>query len=267
MCFGYNSCMVALTKKSANFPQRPIRVRAKNHRYRLGAERCSKSNSRANLRRPTYDECNRLESCSKDPVGYKDGPSLFSYVQNRPLSLIDPMGLACKAVCVSEKDTYTNWSLLDVIAIQVTAFPPPSPSATVSATTGMVITVKCLYERKQTKTYRCMPCAWNPKKLHPNNTCTATCKQAGDFDTALNTRHGVMADSVSLSWTPSWWPPGMPYAGIDFWDFSSPADKGLAKGSCPTQQLESKVNPVTPPMDASFCAPSSFGGHCTSSCP
>jgi hypothetical protein len=77
MCFGYNSCMVALTKKSPNLPQRPLRVRAQNHRYRLGAEPCSKSNSQANLREATYAECDRLESCSKDPIGFSDGENLY----------------------------------------------------------------------------------------------------------------------------------------------------------------------------------------------
>jgi hypothetical protein len=93
MCFGYNSCMVALTNISANFPQRPLRVRAHNHRYRLGAERCSKSNSQASLRKATYDESNRLEACSKDPIGYQEGFSTFEYVGSQPCTYIDPEGL------------------------------------------------------------------------------------------------------------------------------------------------------------------------------
>jgi hypothetical protein len=93
MCFGYNSCMVALTKKSANFPQGPLRVRAQNHRYRLGAMRCSKPNSQGNLRRATYAECDRLESCSKDPIGYYDGFNRYHYVACRPLVSADPLGL------------------------------------------------------------------------------------------------------------------------------------------------------------------------------
>ena len=77
MYFWYNSCMVALTNISANFPQRPLRVRAHNHRYRFGAESCSKSNCHASLRKATYAECNRLESCSKDPIGYLDGSNIY----------------------------------------------------------------------------------------------------------------------------------------------------------------------------------------------
>jgi hypothetical protein len=93
-CFGYNSCMVALTNKSAILSPSPLRGRAQNHRYRLGAERCSKSSSRANLRGATYDECFWLGSCSKDPIGYVTGMSLYSYVSSRPLKHVDPSGYA-----------------------------------------------------------------------------------------------------------------------------------------------------------------------------
>jgi hypothetical protein len=91
MCFGYNSCMVALTKKSANLPQGPLRVRAQDHRYRLGAQRCSKSISRGNLREASYDECFRLGSCSKDPIGYEDGANLMR--ANFGMAFTDPSGL------------------------------------------------------------------------------------------------------------------------------------------------------------------------------
>ena len=93
MCFGYNPCMVALTNITADFPQTALRGRAQNHRYRLGAEPCSKSNSQANLREATYDECKRLGSCSKDPIGYDDGPN--SYENFFLVSNLDPSGTRC----------------------------------------------------------------------------------------------------------------------------------------------------------------------------
>jgi hypothetical protein len=86
--------MVALSKKSANFPQCPLRVRAQNHRYRLGAEHCSKSNCQANLREATYAECNRLGSCSKDPTGYIGSMFLYDFVNARALVYLDPNGLS-----------------------------------------------------------------------------------------------------------------------------------------------------------------------------
>ncbi len=82
--------MVALTKKSAKFPQGPLRVRAQDHRYRLGAKWCSKSNCQADLREATYDECDRLESCSKDPIGYGDG--LNRYTAYFVPGNVDPSG-------------------------------------------------------------------------------------------------------------------------------------------------------------------------------
>ena len=93
--------MVALVYNSATLPKHPLRVRAQNHTYRLGAVRCSKSNSQAYLRVARYAECNRLESCSKDPIGRVDGPNLYrayfapQYVDPQGLRWIWPPGLAC----------------------------------------------------------------------------------------------------------------------------------------------------------------------------
>jgi hypothetical protein len=82
--------MVALSKNSATFPQRPLRVRAQDHRYRLGAAHCSKSNNQGILRQATYVECDRLESCSKDPIGYEGGQLVYG--EYFSLAKLDPMG-------------------------------------------------------------------------------------------------------------------------------------------------------------------------------
>jgi hypothetical protein len=103
--------MVALTNISANFPQGPLRVRAQDHRYRLGAECCSKSNSQANLREATYTECNRLESCSKDPIGHAGGANF--YASYFVMTGIDPSGqLAGYTNCV-RKRTGFKFKLFD----------------------------------------------------------------------------------------------------------------------------------------------------------
>jgi hypothetical protein len=101
--------MVAFTNKSANFPQRPLRVRAQNHRYRLRAAICSNSSSRAKLREATYAESERLESCSKDPfpvvrllsrIYFEDD---YNFVGGRPLIYLDPNGLRKRKVVVNGK--------------------------------------------------------------------------------------------------------------------------------------------------------------------
>jgi hypothetical protein len=84
--------MVALTNNSATLSPTPLRVRAQNHRCGLGALRCSKSHTQASLREATYAECNRLESCSKDPIGYAGGLSSYT-LSASALDAIDPFGL------------------------------------------------------------------------------------------------------------------------------------------------------------------------------
>ena len=62
-------------------------------RYRLSAIGHSKSNGQASLRGATYDESFGLESCSRDPIGYRSGINVFRYCRNRVASLVDPTGL------------------------------------------------------------------------------------------------------------------------------------------------------------------------------
>jgi hypothetical protein len=77
--------MVALFTNTPIFSENAPRVRAQNHTYVFGAERCSKSRSQASLREATYDECEQLESCSKDPIGYLDGTDTYAYIGLEPL--------------------------------------------------------------------------------------------------------------------------------------------------------------------------------------
>jgi hypothetical protein len=88
--------MVALTNNSATLSPAPLRVCAQNHRYRLGAKRCSKPSGRANLREAAYDDCKRLGSCSKDPIAsprIKFAFLFYPYVLSSPLKYVDWSGL------------------------------------------------------------------------------------------------------------------------------------------------------------------------------
>ena len=84
--------MVALFTNTPIFAENALRVRTQNHTYGSGAVRCSKSSSQANLRRRFYDECEQLESCSKDPIGYLDGFNSYWFLSSRSLNLLDPLG-------------------------------------------------------------------------------------------------------------------------------------------------------------------------------
>ena len=66
---------------------------AQNHTYVFGAERCSKSSEPSQLAPSTYDECERLESCSRDPIGFYGGYwNIYSYVRGTPTVTNDPFG-------------------------------------------------------------------------------------------------------------------------------------------------------------------------------
>ena len=67
-------------------------MRTQDHRYRLTAIRRPKSNGQASLRGATYDESFRLESCSRDPIGYEDGLSLYVFLKSSPVTNTDPTG-------------------------------------------------------------------------------------------------------------------------------------------------------------------------------
>lgn len=46
-----------------------------------------------------YDNRRRLESCSRDPIGYLGSPwSLYEYVESAPLSLTDPDGMKPRSI-------------------------------------------------------------------------------------------------------------------------------------------------------------------------
>ena len=87
--------MVLLAEKTADLTAIALRVRAQNHSCRLSAARLAKSKGQASLRGATYDEINRLESCSRDPIGYEGSQwNLFEYVRSSSLRLTDPSGKA-----------------------------------------------------------------------------------------------------------------------------------------------------------------------------
>ena len=92
----YNSPIISAWSPSPRTSRsdRKLASRAqKKHTCRLTAISRSKSNGQPSLRGATYDESNRLECCSRDPIGYRSGINVFRYCRNRVASLVDPTGL------------------------------------------------------------------------------------------------------------------------------------------------------------------------------
>lgn len=92
--------MVAIAPTAERLFNTAPRVRAQNHKCRLSAMLRLKSNGQASLRGATYDKSFRLESCSKDPIGYVDGENLF--LAYFILNDTDPSGMVRNSACQSK---------------------------------------------------------------------------------------------------------------------------------------------------------------------
>ena len=85
--------MVALCQTAEPPPQTPPRARGQDRSPSSRATRCSNPNPQANLREATHEKHARLGSCSRDPIGYEGGISLFNYVAGHACVAVDPSGL------------------------------------------------------------------------------------------------------------------------------------------------------------------------------
>ncbi len=85
--------MVALCHRAKQAVETSLRVRAQNRGRESGACFCSKSNRTTTLGRVAHDELFRSDACSRDPIGYVDGMSLYTAYSAEQLSL-DPHGLS-----------------------------------------------------------------------------------------------------------------------------------------------------------------------------
>ena len=82
-----------LRKKSNRHP-RPRRIRARGA-VRSCMPRPSNPDSPTPhriKRRCTYNKNAQVGSCSRDPIGYKDGPNVYSFLHIQPTVMVDPNG-------------------------------------------------------------------------------------------------------------------------------------------------------------------------------
>lgn len=86
--------MVALAHSTATFPETSVHVRAHFRSCISGPSHCSKPSDGKDLRGLNYRTCDRLEPCSRDPIGYEGSPwNLYEYVAGGVVNHTDPEGL------------------------------------------------------------------------------------------------------------------------------------------------------------------------------
>lgn len=107
--------------------------------------------------RARYYDCQMGRFSKRDPLGYKEGPNLYAYVENNPINFIDPKG--------------TEITSCGVIAAGVaSAFPSPcdalGPLASLLCRVGIGVGGYCIGE------WICSP---NPDPVPPAKPCLGRC--------------------------------------------------------------------------------------------
>ena len=86
--------MVAFTENNEHHTQSVPRARGHSRTHRFLASSRSNSASRFDFRTTTSPMIVRLGSCSRDPIGFESNDTNhYRFVFNKPLSLVDPLGL------------------------------------------------------------------------------------------------------------------------------------------------------------------------------
>ena len=90
--------MVALLDKSPVPSKTALRARGAPSSFQSHRATELKSSKRIGLGHFTYDNCRRLDSCSKDPITYAAGSNcLYEYCHSKPYSYVDPWGMQIMA--------------------------------------------------------------------------------------------------------------------------------------------------------------------------
>ena len=85
--------MLAAPKKSQRRQPHQRLARGGDRRYTSDASPCVSPTACRPKRTCTYESCTRLESCTRDPIGYEGSPwNLYEFVSSSPVQNVDPSG-------------------------------------------------------------------------------------------------------------------------------------------------------------------------------
>jgi hypothetical protein len=98
--------MVALLDKSLSTSKTALRARGATSSFNSRRAAALKSRNRIELGGFTYDACDRLGSCSNEPIGYEGSEwNFYEYAVSSPSTFVDSTGLACHLCTTLESVT------------------------------------------------------------------------------------------------------------------------------------------------------------------
>ncbi len=221
--------------KTASTIRRPTlknRTRARARCSGVNTRRACIETTANRTSKPTciYESRRRLESCSRDPIGYVDGYSL--YVNYFGQTFTDPTGRACTPIGPIGPVTTTGYAASGGLGISVST--NPSVVGFVPATS-----IVCTATHTQTFSYTCSCREWLPWPCLVKSAMTVTVSEdesftlPGNFELVYNVTAPLPGGI-----------PGGPGPGLDF-AFLRPGDVAAANTRC-TKAAAGRVPAVTP---------------------
>jgi hypothetical protein len=106
--------MVAFSSSFESISQAQSNVAARHRSGVSTPSTCSKSDKDRPLREVTYEDTARLESCSKDPIGFVDGLNDYQFVNCAPVRYVDSNGKEAEDVTMNNGKISFTYSAQDL---------------------------------------------------------------------------------------------------------------------------------------------------------